>query len=125
MSTDSTDGRIRLLARDYWLVMWSPTPTTTAADITLHLPHHLDWLIGLEGEGTLLMSGPLLEGAGVRPGSGVTILRAPDAAAAADLAAGDPFVRAGLRTPSVYRWQLNEGSIGITVSLGTGTFGWH
>lgn len=117
--------RLRLLARDYWLVLSTPAPTTTAEDLRAHLDAHLAWLVGLEEDGTLLMSGPLLEGDGVGPGSGVTVLRAAGAQAAAAIAAQDPFVRAGLRTPSVFRWRVNEGSVGITVSLATGTYTWH
>ncbi len=73
----------------------------------------------------LLAAGPLLSGPGVRPGSGVTVLRAPDEDAARRIAADDPFVRAGLRTFDVYRWQLNEGSVSVRLSLGTGTYEWH
>ena len=117
--------RLHLLGRDYWLVLSTPAATTTAQDVADHVDEHLTWLLGLEDEGTLLMSGPLLEGDDVRPGSGVTVLRAPDAAAAAAIASADPFVVAGLRTPAVYRWHVNEGSVGVTVSLGTGTYRWH
>lgn len=55
----------------------------------------------------------------------MTVLRAPDGAAAAAIAAADPFVVVGLRTPSVFGWRVNEGAIGVTVSLGTGTYRWH
>ncbi len=73
----------------------------------------------------VLASGPLLSGPGAGPGSGVTIIRADSEEAARKIAAGDPFVRHGLRTFEVYRWRLNEGSIGVRVSLGTGTFDWR
>jgi predicted Rossmann fold nucleotide-binding protein DprA/Smf involved in DNA uptake len=43
----------------------------------------------------------------------------------ADRTAGDPFVRAGLRTFAVYRWRLNEGCVGVRLSLGTGTYEWR
>lgn len=117
-----TDG---LLGRDYWLVLSTPEPTCTAADVAEHLHEHLAWLLALEADGVLFLSGPLLEGPGTGPGSGVTVLRAPDAAAAAALAAADPFVVAGLRTPAVHRWRVNEGSVGVTVSLGTGRYSWQ
>ena len=70
------------------------------------------------------MSGPLLSGPGTGPGSGVTVLRAADGEAAEAIAAQDPFVRAGLRTFAIYQWRVNEGSIGIQLSLGTGTYDW-
>jgi uncharacterized protein YciI len=115
----------RLLGHDYWLILSTPEPATTAADIQTHLQDHLDWLLELEGKGTLFASGPLLAGPDVGPGSGVTVLRAADQAQAQAIAAADPFVRAGLRSFQVYRWRLNEGSVSVRLSLGTGTYEWH
>lgn len=116
--------RSRLLARDYWLVLSAPLAGTDRAAIEAQLDEHLAWLLTLEQSGVLLMSGPLLSGPGVRPGSGVTVLRAADEDAARAIAAADPFVRAGLRTFTVHHWRINEGSVGIRVSLGTGTYEW-
>jgi hypothetical protein len=95
-----------LLGRDYWLVLSTPAAATTAAD------------------GVAFLSGPLTSGPGVRPGSGVTVLRADSADGAAAIAATDPFVLAGLRTAEVFGWRVNEGSIHVRVSLGTGTYTW-
>lgn len=117
--------RSRLLARDYWLVLSAPVDGTDPAAIEAHLDEHLAWLLALEREGVVLLSGPLLSGPGTGPGSGVTVLRASDEAAAQAMAAGDPFAVAGLRTFTVHRWRVNEGSVSVRVSLGTGTFGWE
>jgi uncharacterized protein len=116
--------RSRLLARDYWLILSTPLDGTDRAAIEAQVDEHLAWLLTLEQSGVLLMSGPLLSGPGVRPGSGVTVLRAVDEDAARAIAAEDPFVRAGLRTFAVHHWRINEGSVGIRVSLGTGTYEW-
>jgi uncharacterized protein YciI len=115
----------RLLRRDYWLVLSTPRSSTSAEDIAAVVDAHLDWMLSLEESGVLVMSGPLLEGPGVGPGSGVTVLRAHDAGEAARIAGQDPFVIASLRTFDVFLWQVGEGSIGVTVSLGTGTYRWH
>ena len=117
--------RGRLLGRDYWLVRSTPLPATTAADVEAHAEAHLRWLLGLEADGTVLLSGPLTSGPGVGPGAGITVLRADDAEHAARIAAADPFVVAGLRTAEVFGWRVNEGSIGVRVSLGTGRFSWQ
>jgi uncharacterized protein YciI len=131
--------RAKLLGRDYWLVRSTPLPTTTAADIEAHVEAHLRWLLALEADGTVLLSGPLTTGAVPLPaagppagaenplpaGHGVTVLRAADAEQAAKLAASDPFVVAGLRTAEVFGWRVNEGSIQVRVSLGTGTYTWE
>ena len=115
----------RLLGRDYWLVRAIPRPGTDQAAIEARVQEHVAWLLDLERRDVLLASGPLLSGPGTGPGSGVTILRAPDEETARKIADGDPFVRHGLRTFELYRWRLNEGSIGVRVSLGTGTYDWH
>lgn len=117
--------RSRLLACDYWLINWLPDGSTTGADIELHLESHLRWLLALERSGELVMSGPLVSGPRVAPGSGVTVLRAESEKQAAQLASADPFVRAGLRTFEVNRWRVNEGSIRVELSLGTGSYRWH
>ena len=114
-----------LLGRDYWLVLSTPEQGTDQAAIEAHVEAHVAWLLGLERADVLLASGPLLSGPGAGPGSGVTVLRAPDEDTARRIAAGDPFVQAGLRTFEVCRWRLNEGRIRIRLSLGTGTYDWH
>ena len=112
----------RLLAKDYWLVLSTPNPGTDADAIKAHVQSHLDWTLALERQGVVFASGPLLDGPGVGPGSGITVLRAADEHGAQLIAAGDPFVLAGLRTFEVYRWRLNEGSVSVRLSLGTGTY---
>jgi uncharacterized protein YciI len=115
----------RLLARDYWLILSTPAAGTDRAAIEAHVEDHVAWLLKLEREDVLFLSGPLLSGPGVGPGSGVTVIRADDEEAARRIAAADPFVLAGLRTFEVYRWRLNEGSVTVRMSLGTGTYEWH
>lgn len=117
--------RSRLLARDYWLIWSRPSAGVGEAAIDAQVDSHIAWLLELERADLLLVSGPLLAGPAVGPGSGITVLRAPDEEAARLIAAADPFVRAGLRTFEVYQWQLNEGCVSVRVSLGTGTYEWH
>jgi uncharacterized protein YciI len=115
----------RLLARDYWLIWSTPAAGADEAAISALVPAHVAWLLELERADRLFVSGPLLSGPGTGPGSGVTVLRAPDEEAARATAARDPFVRAGLRTFAVHRWRLNEGSVSIRMSLGTGSYEWR
>jgi uncharacterized protein len=114
-----------LLGRDYWLILSTPASGTGQADIDACAPGHIAWLLGLEGDGVLFLSGPLLSGPGTGPGSGVTVLRAADEDEAESIAARDPFVLAGLRMFTVHRWRLNEGSIGVRLSLGAGRYDWR
>jgi len=115
----------RLLARDYWLILSTPTAGTDQATIEAHVEEHVAWLLKLEREGVLFVSGPLLSGPGTGPGSGATAIRADDEDAARLIAEADPFVQAGLRTFEVHRWRVNEGSICVQLSLGTGTYEWR
>jgi uncharacterized protein YciI len=115
----------RLLGRDYWLILSTPTEGTGQAAIGSLVAEHVRWLLQLERDDVLFLSGPLLSGPGTGPGSGATVIRAADADAAQSVAAGDPFVLAGLRTFTVHRWRLNEGSIGVRISLGTATYDWR
>ena len=115
----------RLLGRDYWLILSTPVEGTDQDAIDSRVGEHVRWLLGLERDDVLFLSGPLLSGPGTGPGSGATVIRAASADAAWSVAAGDPFVRAGLRTFTVHGWRLNEGSIGVRISLGTATYDWR
>lgn len=114
-----------LLGRDYWLILSTPASGTGHTDIDARAPEHIAWLLGLERDGVLFLSGPLLSGPGTGPGSGVTVLRAADQDEAESIAARDPFVLTGLRTFTVHQWRLNEGSIGVRLSLGAGRYDWQ
>jgi len=114
-----------LLQRDYWLIRSTPAATTTPTDVEKCAPSHVRWLLGLEASGTVLLSGPLLSGPGVAPGAGITVVRADTEQRAVDIANSDPFVITGLRTFEVFLWRINEGSIGVRLSLGTGTYDWR
>ncbi|MEP7025805.1 MAG: YciI family protein [Actinomycetota bacterium] len=121
----ATADRSGLLARDYWLILSTPVAGTSQAAIEAQVDAHIAWVLALEQDGTLFLSGPLLSGPGTGPGSGVTVLRAASEDAARAIAAGDPFAQAGLRTFQVHRWRLNEGCVSVRVSLGTGTNDWQ
>jgi uncharacterized protein YciI len=112
------------LDRDYWLIRSVPRLGATAEDFAARMEEHLSWVLAREQEGTVFLSGPLIEGPGVAPGSGITVLRAQDATEAAKIAAEDPFVVAGLRDPEVFRWRVKEGAIQVGLTFGTGTFTW-
>ena len=83
-------------------------------DLSAHLAEHLDYMIAVEKTGRLFASGPL----GERSRSdGMTIVRADSAEQAAEIAAADPFVRAGLRSYTVEPWTVMEGRITVSVDL--------
>jgi uncharacterized protein len=82
-----------------------------------HLPAHLEYMIGLEKSGMLFASGPFAEADGSQRGNGMSIVRARSADEARQIAEGDPFFVAGLRTFDVREWTVMEGSVGVTVNF--------
>ncbi len=124
MDHTTVADRGALLGQDYWLLLSTPAADTTSADIARHLDAHLAWVLKLEADGVVFLSGPLVSGPGVGPGSGVTVLRAASADDARAVARTDPFVVAGLRTVEVFGWRVNEGAVRVQLSLGTGTYIW-
>jgi uncharacterized protein len=115
--------RSAMLAADLWAVWWRPVDGLTAAELDAVLDEHLAWMLSLERTGQLFASGPITSGPGTAPGSGLTVLRAADAAEAAAVAAQDPFVEKGLRSFEVFGWRLMEGVLTVRLSFGTGSYG--
>ena len=83
-------------------------------DLSAHLADHLDYMIAIEKAGRLFASGPLGER---RHSDGMTIVRADSADQAAEIAAADPFVRAGLRSYTVEPWTVMEGRMSVSVNF--------
>jgi uncharacterized protein len=103
-----------------YVVLGSPTERwagTDGEELATAVRRHMVWMLGLEREGALFAAGPL----DVRPAawsdSGLYILRAGSLADAEAMAARDPLVVAGLRTPSVRSWTINQGCLSVTVRL--------
>ncbi len=58
-------------------------------------PAHVEWLNGLNAEGTLKMAGPFLDADG-KPCGSLVVVKAEDQSAATAIAAADPYAKAGL-----------------------------
>jgi uncharacterized protein YciI len=86
-----------------------------------HLREHILWLEAQEKNGVLFLSGAN-RAEDQWDGSGTAIIRAPSLAAAAVIAETEPFHREGVRVNTVHGWQLNEGTIRLTLSLFTDKF---
>jgi uncharacterized protein YciI len=83
-------------------------------DLKPCLADHLNYMIGLEREGRLFASGPFGDGT---KGDGMTIVRAADEEEARAIALRDPFVVNGIRTFTLARWTVMEGSLSVTVNF--------
>jgi uncharacterized protein len=103
----------RMLMKSYYVMLRRVVDREKLAGAALA---HYRWIIGLEKEGHVFLSGPLFDAAG-GPGVGMTVFRAGDFDEAATLAAGDPFCTSGGAVYELKRWQLNEGRIAVHVDL--------
>jgi uncharacterized protein YciI len=91
------------------------TPAAPRAELDKVLPAHLAHQVRLEKDGIMFAAGPLSNEDGARVG-GMIVIRAESFAAAKAIADSDPFHKAGLRTYTLMRWTVNEGSYGIRVN---------
>ncbi|MGW4029512.1 YciI family protein [Streptomyces sp. NPDC004838] len=103
------------LNKQFFVIFSDPGPRP--AELPAQIPAHLAYLIGLEKQGALLMSGPFLDATGNPGPSGMLIVRATSAEEAAALAAADPFHSSGARTFRVEEWQVHQGRIDIAVDF--------
>lgn len=82
---------------------------------------HYRWIIGLEKQGLVFASGPLFTDENTL-GAGMTVFRVGNREAAAQLAAGDPFITSGAATFEIKRWQINEGRINVSIDFSDQTY---
>lgn len=96
-------------------------PAGPEADLPGTLPEHLAYQARLETEGKLAFAGPVSDASGENmTGEGLIIYRAGSLEEARALAAEDPMHKKGVRTFSLCRWLVNEGSLTLSVGLSTG-----
>ncbi|MEP3048932.1 MAG: YciI family protein [Roseibium sp.] len=99
-------------------------PVGPDADIPGSLPDHLAYQAHLEREGNLAFAGPVSDSSGEEmTGEGLIIYRAASLEDARALAADDPMHKNGVRTFTIRRWLINEGSFSLSVGLSTKSVG--
>ncbi len=79
------------------------------------LPAHLDYQIRLEREGKMFGAGPFYDEGEDKPSGGCIIVRAESFEEARKLADQDPMHANNLRSYTIRKWLLNEGSMTFTV----------
>jgi len=97
------------------------TAVAPREEIEKRLPEHLEHQLSLEHEGILFGAGPLFTDQGVG-GRGMIIVRAGSFEEARAIADRDPFHQLGLRTYTVDRWMLNEGTVSIRINYSDGSY---
>ncbi|MEL7116946.1 MAG: YciI family protein, partial [Pseudomonadota bacterium] len=84
------------------------------------LPRHLDHVRSLEAKGALMFAGPLSDETGEEmQAMGMLVLRAASLEEARALVEADPMHSEGVRSFSLRRWLINEGSVNLTLGLST------
>ncbi|MEJ8476128.1 YciI family protein [Roseibium algae] len=101
-----------MLRKELYVVTTTPA---RSPEIRKLLPEHLDYQVKLEREGKLFGAGPYFEEGEDIPSGGMIILRVKSITEARELADADPFHAAGLRTYTLRKWMMNEGSMTFTV----------
>jgi hypothetical protein len=81
-----------------------------------HLEAHIHGQIEMERKRILFGAGPLQDEGKDKPTRGMFIIRAKSFEEARKILDGDVFHKKGLRKYKLYRWQMNEGSINLTIN---------
>ncbi|WP_434051086.1 MAG: YciI family protein [Roseibium sp.] len=106
------------LALELYIV--NTVPAGPDADLPGTLPDHLAYQARMEQEGKLVFAGPVSDMSGeTLEGEGMIIYRAPSLEEARNYAAEDPMHKKGVRTFTIRRWLINEGSFTLSVGLST------
>lgn len=84
-----------------------------------HLPEHLEYQLELERSGVMFAAGPLFDEDGAKgpPKSGMIIVRASSMEQAREIADADPMHKAGVRTYTLRKWIINEGSLEVSLKF--------
>lgn len=116
----------KLLHKRLYVLMLRPIRTMDeelAEQTAGMLPAHFEWLFEQERQGRIFAAGPFLtEDEQGYNGDGMFIVRAASAADAHELAQSEPIIAAGLRTAEIRAWELNEGTVSVTVKYSDSTF---
>ena len=103
----------KMLGKQLYVIHTIPVaPREKIAEL---LPQHLEHQVRLEKSGVMFAAGPLANEDGT-PGGGLIVIRADSFAAARAIADTDPLHKAGLRTYTLRRWTVNEGSYSLTIN---------
>ena len=92
------------------------TPLKPREELAPVLPEHLAHQVAIEKKGILFGAGPMFEDGAKSPIRGMIIVRAANFDEARAIAESDPFHKAGLRSVTVEKWVMNDGSYTVTVN---------
>lgn len=103
----------KMLGKEMYLVITRPV---RSAEIAKRLADHLAHQVDLERRGVLFAAGPLYSRGSTIPEAGMFVLRANSFEEAEAIAKADPLHVAGLRSFTLQKWRVNEGSITLKIN---------
>lgn len=116
MSTDPRETvrrmTAKMLGKTLYVVHTVPAAPAEAAAM---LPAHLEHQVRLEQAGIMFGAGPMTNEDG-SPAGGLIVIRADSFEHARAIVDEDPMHKAGLRTYTIRRCTMNEGSFTLTVN---------
>ena len=101
------------LGKEMYVVIVRPV---RSPEIAKRVGEHLEHQVALEKKGILFAAGPLYPAGSTEPEAGMFVLRANSFEEAEAITRSDPLVKAGLRTFTIQKWRVNEGSYTVTVN---------
>ena len=104
----------KMLGMEMYLVVTRPV---RSPDVAKHLAEHLAHQVDLERRGIMFAAGPLYSRDSDIPEAGMFVLRAKSFEDAEAIANSDPMHKAGVRTYTLQKWRMNEGSITLTFNF--------
>jgi uncharacterized protein YciI len=105
---------MKFLGREMYLVVTRPV---RSPEIDKRLMDHLNHQVDLERRGIMFAAGPLYSRGSNIPEAGMFVLRANSYEKAEEICKSDPLHAAGLRTYTIQKWRVNEGSMTFTVNF--------
>lgn len=102
------------LGKEVYVVVTRPVRSDGITEEMLAL--HLQNQVMLEKQGIMFAAGPLYSPETNLPDAGMFVLRAASFEEADAIAREDPLHKAGLRTYTLRKWRINEGSYTVTVN---------
>ena len=103
----------KFLNKDFFVIVTRPC---VSEEIQKVIEQHLDNQIKLEKDGVMFAAGPLYEEGKEFASHGMFVIRADSFEEAKAIADEDPLHKMGLRTYTLHKWRINEGSYTVTVN---------
>jgi len=104
----------KFLKKTFYVVF--TRPVAAWEEIAKVIPEHLAYQVDLERRGIMFGAGPLSAESAEPRGRGMVIIRASSFEEAKAIADADPMQKTGVRSYTIDRWTMNEGSVTVRIT---------